>query len=67
MAKGIEKEMNLMYFIVKRSSKKNDVPGTTDGEVEKPCPVCGRRMRKYKPCCGNPEGYIGCVPCGWKE
>ena len=52
---------------LKRRSKQDDIPGTTEGEVEKPCPVCGRKMRKYKPCCNSKEGYIGCMPCNWKE
>ena len=64
---SLKKEMNLMDFVVKKRSKKDDIPGTTEGEVEKTCPVCGRKMRRYKPCCGNPEGYIGCLPCNWKE
>ena len=25
---------------LKRRSKKDDIPGTTEGEVEKPCPYC---------------------------
>lgn len=52
---------------LKRRDKKDDLPGTTEGEVDKPCPICGRKMRQYKPCCGSPEGYIGCLPCNWKE
>ena len=52
---------------LKRRSKKDDIPGTTEGEVAKECPVCGRKMRIYKSCCGSPNGYTGGNACNWKE
>jgi hypothetical protein len=67
MAKGLEEEMNLADFVKGKRSKQDDIPGTTEGEVDKTCPVCGRKMRRYKKCCGSPEGFIGCLPCNWKE
>ena len=64
---GFGKEMKISEFILARRSKKDDIPGTVENTTEKKCPVCGRFMRKYKPCCGEPKGYIGCRLCGWKE
>ena len=48
-----------------KSSKKEDVPGTVSMVLDQLCPVCGKRMKKYKPCCGSPTGYKGCS-CGYK-
>lgn len=48
-----------------RRSKMDDIPGTVLTILDEKCPLCGRIMRKYKPCCGNPHGYTGC-PCGYK-
>ena len=67
MEKGLKEKMNVTEFVKGKRSKKDDIPGMTDGEVDKPCPVCGRKMRKYKPCCGSPNGYVGCFSCNWKE
>lgn len=52
---------------LKKSSKFDDIPGTIDVILEDLCPLCGKQLRKYKPCCGSPNGYIGCLPCGYKE
>ena len=51
---------------LKKSSKLNDIPGTVEVILESQCPICLRTLRKYKACCGNPNGYDGCV-CGYKE
>ena len=51
---------------LKRSSKKDDVPGTVESSLDELCPVCGRKLRRYKPCCGSPTGYDGCNACGYK-
>jgi hypothetical protein len=52
-----------------KHSKKDPIPGTTSGYADKNCPICGKRMLIFKPCCGNPNGYIGCcdLSCGYKE
>jgi len=48
-----------------RQSKKDDIPGSVIGELNELCPACGKNMKEYKPCCGMPSGYKGCV-CGYK-
>jgi predicted amidophosphoribosyltransferase len=50
---------------LRRRSKGDDIPGTVETILEENCPNCGKLMRKYNPCCGSPNGYIGCV-CGYK-
>ncbi len=50
---------------LKRSSKKDDIPGTVEGYLEELCPACGKKMKLYKKCCGSPNGYKGCN-CGYK-
>lgn len=50
---------------LKRSSKKDDIPGHVIMELDKVCPLCGKKMKRYRPCCGNPHGYDGCG-CGFK-
>ena len=59
--------MDMREYItsLKRTSKKDDVPGTLLMELEKECPVCGKKMKRYKPCCGNPYGYDKCI-CDYK-
>lgn len=51
---------------LKVGSKQDDVPGTVDRTIDEPCPVCGKNMRIYKPCCGSPNGYKGCHGCNYK-
>lgn len=51
---------------LKKSSKKDDIPGTVIGFLDELCPLCGRQVRIYKPCCGSPQGYKGCNACGYK-
>lgn len=65
---GIEEKMKLadMLSSAKKVSKKDDMPGTVEGYLEELCPLCGRKLREYKPCCGSPKGYKGCTPCGYK-
>jgi predicted RNA-binding Zn-ribbon protein involved in translation (DUF1610 family) len=50
---------------LKRRSKQDDIPGSVEAYLEEPCPSCGRAMKLYKKCCGNPNGYKGCK-CGFK-
>jgi hypothetical protein len=50
---------------LKRSSKSDDPPGTVIGFIDEVCPNCGKRMKKYKPCCGAPNGFKGCS-CGYR-
>jgi hypothetical protein len=52
-----------------RGSKHDPIPGLTTGTIDRNCPVCGKTLAKFKPCCGNPDGFIGCVDptCGYKE
>lgn len=60
--------MNLKEMLAKtkKASKTDDIPGTVVSYIEELCPICGRKMREYKPCCGSPKGYSGCAPCGYK-
>lgn len=51
---------------LKKHSKRDDIPGMVLGESDRECPLCGRKMKLYRPCCGSPSGYIGCTPCGYK-
>ena len=59
--------MDLAAYLqgLKKSSKKDDVPGSVAEYLEELCPVCGKKLKLYKKCCGNPFGYKGCV-CGYK-
>lgn len=50
---------------LRRRSKSDDIPGTVETILEENCPNCGKLIRKYKPCCGSPHGYKGCI-CGYK-
>jgi len=65
---GVEKKMNVQEMIAnaKKGSKKDDIPGTVEGYLDELCPICGKKMREYKPCCGSPKGYKGCNPCNYK-
>lgn len=50
-----------------RKNKLSDIPGTVDSYLEDMCPVsCGGQMRKMKPCCGSPKGYLECGKCHYK-
>lgn len=51
---------------LKRSSKKDDVPGTVEKVLDDPCPICSKPMRQYKKCCGSEFGYKGCKACDYK-
>ena len=59
--------MNIPDYIrsLKRSSKKDEIPGLAGEEIEEQCPACKSNMKKYPPCCGMPLGYKGCK-CGYK-
>jgi hypothetical protein len=61
--------MNVMDYIKGRRSKTDPIPGATEGPAGRKCPLCGKDLLKYRPCCGNPAGYIGCrdSSCGYKE
>lgn len=51
---------------LKRSSKKDDIPGTVEAYLEELCPVgCGRKLKQMKPCCSNKTGSKECA-CGYK-
>jgi len=50
---------------MKRGSKSDDIPGTVAEYLDEKCLACGKKLRLYKPCCGSPLGYKGCV-CGYK-
>jgi hypothetical protein len=51
---------------LKRSSKKDDIPGTVSEVTQEKCPACNKEFLKlYKPCCGSPKGSKGCR-CGYK-
>jgi hypothetical protein len=47
------------------AKKDDDIPGSVDAILDEECPVCGKKMRLYKPCCGANNGYKGCR-CGYK-
>ena len=50
-----------------RSSKKDPLPGTVEGESDRDCPLCGKvKLMKIKPCCGAKNGALQCR-CGYKE
>lgn len=49
----------------KQATKMDDVPGDVEKILEEVCPICGRQMRLFKPCCGAEKGYKGCN-CGYK-
>jgi uncharacterized protein (DUF983 family) len=52
---------------LKRSSKKDEIPGTVEAYLDEICPSCMKgRLAKYRPCCGSPKGYTGCKTCGYK-
>ena len=59
--------MDLAAYLqgLKKSSKKDDVPGSVAEYLEELCPNCGKKLKLYKKCCGNPFGYKGCS-CGYK-
>ncbi len=68
MAKGAEdKKMDLTQYLkdLKRASKSDDIPGSVEAYLEELCPNCGKKLKLYKKCCGNPNGYVGCN-CGYK-
>ena len=50
---------------LKRSSKQDDIPGAVISTLDELCPLCTRKMKLYRPCCGSPSGYKGCS-CGFK-
>jgi len=61
--------MNLNEYMkgLKRSSKADDIPGSVEAYLEELCPVpgCGKKLKKFRKCCGYPVGYVGCN-CGYK-
>ena len=61
----MRQSVSQLLLALKRGSKRDDIPGTVITELSDPCPICGRKMKKYKPCCGSPTGYKGCN-CGYK-
>jgi len=61
--------MNLKELIAKlpRTSKKDEIPGSVEKELDELCPACMKvKLAQYKPCCGAPKGYIKCRACGYK-
>jgi hypothetical protein len=61
MAQGVSE----LLANLKRASKKDDVPGSVINALDELCPICGKKMKLYRPCCGSPNGYKGCN-CGYK-
>jgi len=60
--------VDISKFIKGRRSKSDDIPGTVDEYLEEACPVCGKGLKRMKPCCGSPQGYIQCrANCGYKR
>jgi hypothetical protein len=59
-------ELNDYLRSLKKRSKADDIPGTVEEGQEEKCPACGGMMKKYKPCCGSPIGYLKCSKCGYK-
>jgi hypothetical protein len=52
---------------LKRRTKADDIPGTVESYLEDMCPTgCGGQIRKMKPCCGSPNGYVECERCHYK-
>jgi len=52
---------------LKKSSKKDDVPGTVEAYLEELCPVpnCGKKLKLMKPCCTSRFFTKECK-CGYK-
>lgn len=50
---------------LKKSSKKDFIPGTVNKMTERMCPMCGKMLAEMKACCGSPHGLYACV-CGYK-
>ena len=52
-----------------RRSKHDEIPGMVNEHLDTACPICGKSLGKFAPCCGSPDGFIGCVDptCGYKE
>ena len=59
--------MNVTDYMkqMKRRSKADDIPGTVKEYLDTECPACGKKLKRYKPCCGSKYGYDGCV-CEYK-
>lgn len=61
-----EKEMNVMDFVKTKRSKKDDLPGKVESQLEEFCPLCGKQLRLIKPCCMSKKRKKECI-CGWKQ
>jgi hypothetical protein len=50
--------MNMTEYLkgLRRSSKLDDIPGTVEAYLDEICPACKKKMKLFKPCCGNPKG-----------
>ncbi len=61
--------MDVMDYVSGKRSKSDDLPGTVEAILERECPVCGKKLKQMKPCCGSPMGYIRCRDnsCGYRE
>lgn len=49
-----------------RRTKDDDLPGSVLKVLDEPCPLCGRNMKLYRPCCGAPNGTKECKRCDYK-
>jgi len=68
MENGVKEAMSWMDHIKGRRTADDDIPGTVDEYLEEPCPACGKGLKKMKPCCNAPTGYIQCrANCGYKR
>lgn len=52
---------------LKRSSKRDPVPGSKYRWMATPCPLCGGRLYEIEKCCGAPEGLVECSKCMFQE
>jgi len=50
---------------LKKTSKKDDIPGTVEQYLEEVCPACHGTLKIMKPCCGEPRRVKQCA-CGYK-
>jgi hypothetical protein len=51
---------------LKKSKKSDDIPGTVESYTDKPCPLCGNKLKIMKPCCSSKFRTEECI-CGWKS
>lgn len=52
---------------LKRSSKRDPIPGTKYKWIDPPCPKCSGKLYEMPVCCGAPEGMVECSKCAFQE